>query len=49
MNRIQRRARIAELLRTRAVEVEELVALFGVSASTIRRDLARLTEDGDIV
>lgn len=49
MNRLQRRARIAELLRTRAVEVEELVALFGVSASTVRRDLARMTEDGDVV
>lgn len=49
MNRLQRRTRIADLLRTRPVEVEELVALFGVSASTIRRDLASLTQDGDIV
>jgi DeoR/GlpR family transcriptional regulator of sugar metabolism len=44
-----RRSQITELLRNRPVEVDELAARFGVSASTIRRDLARLTEGGEIV
>ncbi|HEC33298.1 MAG TPA: DeoR/GlpR transcriptional regulator [Chloroflexi bacterium] len=44
---VQRRAEIARLLaQTGAVEVASLVARFGVTAPTIRRDLAWLTEQG---
>lgn len=44
-----RRAAIRELLRRRQVGVDELAVRFGVTASTIRRDLAALTAGGDIV
>jgi DeoR/GlpR family transcriptional regulator of sugar metabolism len=44
-----RRARIAALLRSRPVGVEELAAQYGVSLSTIRRDLATLSADGEVV
>jgi DeoR family fructose operon transcriptional repressor len=45
----QRRTAIRELLRSRPVGVDELAASFSVTASTIRRDLATLTEAGEIV
>jgi DeoR/GlpR family transcriptional regulator of sugar metabolism len=44
-----RRAAIRDLLQTRPVGVDELAVRFGVTASTIRRDLATLTESGAIV
>jgi DeoR/GlpR family transcriptional regulator of sugar metabolism len=44
-----RRRQIIELLRRHPVEVEELAVRFTVSPSTIRRDLAKLTEEGAIV
>lgn len=49
MNASARRAAICDLLRTRPVGVDELAVRFGVTASTIRRDLAVLTESGAIV
>lgn len=49
MNANARRTAIRELLRTRPVGVDELAVRFGVTASTIRRDLAVLTESGQIV
>jgi DeoR/GlpR family transcriptional regulator of sugar metabolism len=45
----ERRTAIRDLLRSRPVGVDELAASFGVTASTIRRDLATLTEAGEIV
>lgn len=44
-----RRDAIRELLRGRPVGVDELAVRFGVTASTIRRDLAVLTGAGQIV
>lgn len=44
-----RRSAIRDLLRSRPVGVDELAVRFGVTASTIRRDLALLTEAGEIV
>jgi DeoR/GlpR family transcriptional regulator of sugar metabolism len=44
-----RRAAIRDLLRSRPVGVEELAVRFGVTASTIRRDLAALTDAGEVV
>ncbi|HWD06981.1 MAG TPA: DeoR/GlpR family DNA-binding transcription regulator [Amycolatopsis sp.] len=49
MNATARRAEISDLLRTRPVGVEELAARFGVTASTIRRDLSALTDSGAVV
>lgn len=49
MNASTRRAAIRDLLRTRPVGVDELAVRFDVTASTIRRDLAVLTEAGEIV
>lgn len=49
MNARARRSAIRDLLRTRPVAVEELAVRFDVTASTIRRDLAQLTEAGEIV
>jgi DeoR/GlpR family transcriptional regulator of sugar metabolism len=44
-----RRVAIRDLLRSRPVGVDELAVRFGVTASTIRRDLAALTDAGEIV
>lgn len=44
-----RRTAIRDLLRNRPVGVDELAVRFGVTASTIRRDLAALTDAGEIV
>ncbi|GAA5162698.1 MULTISPECIES: DeoR/GlpR family DNA-binding transcription regulator [Amycolatopsis] len=49
MNARTRREAIRDLLRTRPVGVDELAVRFDVTASTIRRDLAVLTEAGEIV
>lgn len=49
MNSASRRAAIRELLRRRPVGVDELAVRFGVTASTVRRDLAALTAAGEIV
>lgn len=45
----ERRRAIRELAARRPVGVEELSAHFGVSPSTVRRDLAELTADGRLV
>ncbi|MBC6466615.1 DeoR/GlpR family DNA-binding transcription regulator [Actinomadura alba] len=45
----ERRARIRNLLRARPVTVEEMAALFDVSPSTVRRDLAVLSDTGAVV
>lgn len=44
-----RRTEIRDLLRVRPIAVAELAARYGVSESTIRRDLARLSREGEIV
>nr|WP_111240351.1 DeoR/GlpR family DNA-binding transcription regulator [Curtobacterium sp. MCSS17_008]PZF56132.1 DeoR/GlpR transcriptional regulator [Curtobacterium sp. MCSS17_008] len=44
-----RRREISRLLQEKPVTVDELAAVFSVSASTIRRDLDRMTRDGDVV
>jgi len=49
VNALNRRRQITELLRRHPLEVEEMATRFQVSASTIRRDLARLTAQGVIV
>ncbi|GAB2964776.1 DeoR/GlpR family DNA-binding transcription regulator [Amycolatopsis acidiphila] len=49
MNARTRREAIRDLLRNRPVGVDELAVRFNVTASTIRRDLAVLTEAGEIV
>ncbi|WP_329250968.1 DeoR/GlpR family DNA-binding transcription regulator [Actinoallomurus sp. NBC_01490] len=49
MKTSERRTRIRDLLRTRPTSVDELAALFEVSLSTIRRDLAVLSDQGEIV
>lgn len=49
MTASERRTAIRDLLRSRPVGVDELAASFNVTASTIRRDLATLTEAGEIV
>lgn len=49
MKASERRARIRDLLRTRPIAVEEMAALFETSPSTIRRDLAVLSDEGQIV
>lgn len=43
-----RHATLLQLLRGGVTSVEELSARAGVSASTVRRDLARLREDGEV-
>ncbi|WP_309131306.1 DeoR/GlpR family DNA-binding transcription regulator [Brevibacterium sp.] len=49
MNAGARREQIVQLVRTQGeMSVESLSAMLGVTASTIRRDLARLTESGDL-
>ncbi|MFC5752795.1 DeoR/GlpR family DNA-binding transcription regulator [Actinomadura rugatobispora] len=45
----ERRVRIARLLREQPVRVEEMAELFAVSPSTIRRDLATLSDEGAVV
>ncbi|WP_395110677.1 DeoR/GlpR family DNA-binding transcription regulator [Actinomadura sp. SCN-SB] len=45
----ERRARIARILREQPVRVEELAGRFEVSPSTIRRDLATLSDEGAVV
>jgi DeoR/GlpR family transcriptional regulator of sugar metabolism len=45
----QRRSEIRDLLRVRAIAVAELARRYDVSESTIRRDLTRLSESGQIV
>ena len=49
MNARDRRREIGHLLQEKPVNVDELAAVFSVSASTIRRDLDAMTRDGDIV
>lgn len=49
MKTSERRTRIRDLLRARPIAVDELAALFEVSLSTIRRDLAVLSDRGEIV
>ena len=49
MRSAERRRAIRELAARRPVGVEELSAHFGVSPSTVRRDLAELTADGELV
>jgi DeoR/GlpR family transcriptional regulator of sugar metabolism len=44
-----RRSAIRDLLRSRPVSVDELAVRFEVTASTIRRDLAALTDGGEVV
>ncbi len=49
MNAGDRREEIVQLVRTQGeMSVEALSGMLGVTASTIRRDLARLTESGDL-
>jgi DeoR/GlpR family transcriptional regulator of sugar metabolism len=45
----ERRTRIRSLLQARPVTVEEMAALFAVSPSTVRRDLAALSDEGTVV
>jgi DeoR/GlpR family transcriptional regulator of sugar metabolism len=45
----ERRTRIRGLLQARPVTVEEMAALFDVSPSTVRRDLAALSDEGTVV
>jgi DeoR/GlpR family transcriptional regulator of sugar metabolism len=45
----ERRARIRGLLQARPVTVEEMAELFAVSPSTVRRDLAALSDEGTVV
>jgi DeoR/GlpR family transcriptional regulator of sugar metabolism len=49
VNGTQRRAEIRDLLQVRPLSVAELAERYGVSESTIRRDLARLSESGEVV
>ncbi|NUP74181.1 MAG: DeoR/GlpR transcriptional regulator, partial [Sinomonas sp.] len=49
MNASERRSLIAAALEVRAASVEDLAEEFGVSLSTIRRDLDRLTSTGRIL
>lgn len=49
MNGAERRREIGDLLRVRPIAVAELAERYGVSESTIRRDLTRLSESGRIV
>lgn len=49
MNASARRSEIRDLLQVRPVAVAELAARYGVSESTIRRDLARLSASGAVV
>lgn len=49
MNARDRRREIGHLLHEKPVNVDELAAVFSVSASTIRRDLDAMTRSGDIV
>ncbi|MGO2860426.1 MAG: DeoR/GlpR family DNA-binding transcription regulator [Brevibacterium sp.] len=49
MNARERREEIVQLARTKGeMSVETLSEMLGVTASTIRRDLARLTDSGDL-
>jgi DeoR/GlpR family transcriptional regulator of sugar metabolism len=45
----ERRTRIARVLREQPVRVEDLAGMFEVSPSTIRRDLATLSDAGTVV
>jgi DeoR/GlpR family transcriptional regulator of sugar metabolism len=49
MSARDRRREIGRLLQEKPVNVDELAAVFSVSASTIRRDLDTMARDGDIV
>lgn len=49
MRATDRRAEIGAILRARPASVEELAERYDVSLSTIRRDLARLSDDGGVV
>ena len=45
----RRRAEIREIIRNRPASVEELAGLYQVSLSTVRRDLATLSDRGEVV
>jgi DeoR/GlpR family transcriptional regulator of sugar metabolism len=49
MSGTQRRQEIRDLLQVRPLSVAELAGRYGVSESTIRRDLTRLSDSGEIV
>ncbi|GHJ42063.1 DeoR/GlpR family DNA-binding transcription regulator [Streptomyces sp. TS71-3] len=49
MNGTDRRATIRDLLQSRPLSVADLARRYGVSESTIRRDLSRLSASGEIV
>jgi DeoR/GlpR family transcriptional regulator of sugar metabolism len=49
VNGAERRNAIAALLHARPLSVEDLAAQFGISPSTVRRDLARLSDSHPIV
>ena len=49
MNGSARRGEIRDLLQVRPIAVAELAERYGVSESTIRRDLTTLSESGQIV
>jgi DeoR/GlpR family transcriptional regulator of sugar metabolism len=49
MSGAQRRQEIRDLLQVRPLSVAELAERYGVSESTIRRDLTRLSDSGEIV
>src|ERR1700761_2741385 len=44
----QRRARLLDALKAGAVDVDDLARRFGVSASTVRRDLQQLSESNAV-
>jgi DeoR/GlpR family transcriptional regulator of sugar metabolism len=46
MKRRNRHERILELLQTSALDIDRLAEMLEVSVATIRRDLARLAEQG---
>ncbi|MGW3625037.1 DeoR/GlpR family DNA-binding transcription regulator [Streptomyces sp. NPDC000880] len=49
MSGAQRRQEIRDLLQVRPLSVRELAKRYGVSESTVRRDLTRLSESGEVV
>ena len=45
----KRREQIASLVKKRELGVDELAKKFAVTGSTIRRDLAKLASDGQVI